>query len=109
MVHKDINFEPLPDPPADPHIECIGIKVEGVSIIYIYIPPQSSCRPNYKPIITPLLPSGDAIVLGDFDAHNSLWYSSNQDTRGQLFAEEIGDSNFGVLNTDKDIISFMNP
>ena len=39
-------------------------------------------------------------MIGDFNAHDDLWHSSIQDTRGTEIAETIGDSNFGILNND---------
>ena len=43
----------------------------------------------------------DAIILGDFNAHDALWFSSINDARGSALAEEIRDSAFGILNCDK--------
>ena len=67
----------------------------------MYIPPDSSCPNDFNPNITQLLPTGEAIIMGDFNAHDALWNSSLQDTRGGNFAEEINQSNYGVLNTEQ--------
>ena len=100
MVHETVLYEPIPNLPKDAHIESQGIKVCGNSIINIYIPPASSCAEGYIPNITPFLPSGDGYLLGDFNAHDQLWYSPIQDARGSLFNEIISDSDLGVLNTN---------
>ena len=42
----------------------------------------------------------DAIILGDLNGHDSLWHSPLSDVRGNMLAEEIRDSEFGVLNED---------
>ena len=86
----------------DPHLEYIGIKIEEISIINIYIPPVSSCTtPGYSPPIDQIIPDGEGLILGDFNAHDPLWFSSLSDSRGEIVAEAIGNSNYGVLNNDK--------
>ena len=100
LVHNSIQFQPLPDI-QDPHIEYLAIKIMNITIVNIYIPPTSSCTQGYTPSITRFLPDSDAVCLGDFNAHDTLWHSSLQDARGSLIAEEIGNSNLGVLNNEK--------
>ena len=101
LVHQDLLFETVTETPGiDPYIETLSIKLDGVQIVNIYIPPQSSCPAGFKPTITPLLPECDAIITGDINAHDALWNSSLQDTRGDEISVEIGDSNFRILNTE---------
>ena len=64
----------------------------------LYIPPDSSCSANYSPNLTPFLPEGNSLILGDFNAHDPLWGSSHTSPRGSLFSDIIGNSNHGVLN-----------
>ena len=40
------------------------------------------------------------LILGDINAHHSVWYSSSTDTRGTLLENMISGSNFGILNWD---------
>ena len=40
------------------------------------------------------------LILGDFNAHHSAWYSSSTDTRGTLLDNVVSVSNFGILNRD---------
>ena len=42
----------------------------------------------------------DSLVLGDFNAHHSLWHSGTTDTRGNQLADSVSTSSFAVLNTD---------
>ena len=42
----------------------------------------------------------DTLVLGDFNTHNSLWYSSSTDLRGTMLGSMVSGSNFGILNLD---------
>ena len=100
LVHTTVLFEPLLNFPKDKHIEALGIKVSGNSLINIYIPPVSSCSAGYVPDITPYLPTSDGYLYGDINAHDPLWHSSIQDARGTLLSQVIGDSDLGVLNTD---------
>ena len=100
LVHKSVPFQPLPKPREDDHIEYMAIKVDNIAILNIYVPPSSSCSNGYNPSLTPYFPATDSIILGDFNAHDSLWNSALQDARGASFADEIGDSNFAPLNND---------
>ena len=42
----------------------------------------------------------DTLILGDFNAQHSVWYSSSTDTRGTLLKNMISGSNFGIHNWD---------
>ena len=98
FVHDTILFQPKPVQ-DDPHIEALCIKVGNIEIVNLYLPPTTSCSTTgYTPKLTPFLPLSDAIVAGDLNAHDNLWYSNIQDARGNNFAEEIGNSTYGVIN-----------
>ena len=100
LIHETIIYKRLEDDTTDPYIENISIKIEDTTIINLYIPPESSCPANHRPSLTRFLPDGEAIVIGDVNAHDSLWNSNMQDSRGERFSEEIGASNLGVANTE---------
>ena len=100
LIHESINFEELPLHQLDEQLEHISIKVGDITIVNIYIPPASSCSAGFTPSILPLLPSGDSIITGDFNAHDPLWHSTMLDTRGMDLAEEINTSSHGVLNSE---------
>ena len=98
LIHKSLNFQRLPEI-KDPHIEHIGIKVDNLTIINLYIPPTTSCStPNYSASLARYLQNEDTLIVGDFNAHDPLWHSTLTDPRGNDFADEIGDLDFGVLN-----------
>ena len=98
FVHRSILFAQAPDLPGDGHTESNGIKIGDIKIRNIYIPPVTSCAPGFEPNFQAILSEPDSLILGDFNAHNPLWYSNIQDARGEKLAEEIAESNFGVLN-----------
>ena len=84
---------------------CISV-VAGTSKLRIsnfYIPPRSSRPPSYTASLTdPLIP-GDALVLGDANAHSSLWNSNLEEEQGgQLLSNEITESTYAPppLNDD---------
>ena len=54
----------------------------------------------YSPPIDHLLTGTDSLVLGDFNAHHSLWQSGTTNTRGNQLADSISISSFAALNTD---------
>ena len=69
-------------------------------ITNVYIPPASSCNGRYSPPIDHLLTDTDSLVLGDLNAHHSLWHSGTTDTKGNQLADSVSISSFAVLNTD---------
>ena len=67
-------------------------------ITNVYIPPASSCAGGYLPSLDHLMMMTDPLILGDFNAHHSVWYSNSTDTRGTLLENMISGCNFGILN-----------
>ena len=88
----------------DPHLEelTISIAMDNTELLItnVYIPPASSCNGRYSPPIDHLLTGTDSLVLGDFNAHHSLWHSGTTDSRGNQLADSVSISSFAVLNTD---------
>ena len=83
----------------------MGISVVASSsklrIYNFYIPPRSSCPPGYSASLAELLEPGDALVLGDANAHSQLWNSNiEEDQRGSVLSNEITESTFAPLNDD---------
>ena len=89
LIHKSINFSRRPDSPdtlADPHLEELTITANmgntDLIITDVYIPPASSCAGGCNPSLDHLMITTDTLILGDFSAHQSSWYSSSTDSRG---------------------------
>ena len=89
---------------SDPHLEelTINIAMDNTEFLItnVYIPPASSCNWRYSPPIDHLLTGTDSLVLGDFNAHHSLWHSGTTDSRGNQLADSVSISSIAVLNTD---------
>ena len=110
LVHESIPFQLIPTPANlqnDQHTEELSISLPGntnnFNIKNIYIPPVSSCTAGYTPPLEKILSTSDdsTIIVGDFNGHNNLWYSeSNNDPRGEAIAEELSNTNLGILNED---------
>ena len=100
LIHKTIQFKALPNSPCDTYMESQAISVGETNIVNIYIPPNSSCSNGYNPTLNDFLHMKDTLILGDFNAHDPLWFSPLSDDRGRLLADEIGNSDFGVINED---------
>ena len=105
LIHKSINFARKPDSPdtvADPHLEELTItaKLGNTDLIITndYIPPASSSTGGYNPSLGHLMMTTDTLILGDFNAHHSSWYST--DSRGTILESIVSGSNFGILNWD---------
>ena len=107
LIHKSINFSRKPESPetlVEPHLEESTITATlgdtELIITNVYIPPACSCTGGYLPSLDHLMMTTDTLILGDFNAHHSAWYSSSTDTRGTLLENVVSGSNFGILNWD---------
>ena len=111
LVHHSITYQELPDTilPGDSVAErqTIAVEVNGatLTICNIYIPPATSCPPGYSPDFHSLFNhTEDILIMGDFNAHDDLWYSSNADTaaadRGARIVEALDSSTLMVINQD---------
>ena len=107
VIHRSITFSKQlssPESLSDPHLEELSIKDElgntKLIISNVYIPPASSCSNGYQSSIEHLLMTPDTLILSDFNAHHSSWYSISTDTRGRKMADSINGSDYGILNWD---------
>ena len=107
FIHNSVSFtrKPLSTMSKnDPHLEelTISIAMDNTELLItnVYIPPASSCNGRYSPPLDHLLTGTDSLVLGDFNAHHSLWHAGTTDTRGNQLADSVSTSSFAVLNTD---------
>ena len=107
LIHKSINLSRMPDSPdtlADPHLEELTITAKlgntDLIITNVHIRPTSSCTGGYNTSLDHLMMTTDTLILGDFNAHHSSWYSSSTDTRGTMLESMVSGSNFGILNWD---------
>ena len=107
LIHKSINFPRKPESPetlVEPHLEELTIRttLRGTELIItnVYIPPTSSCAGGYFPFLDHMMMTTDTLILGDFNADHSAWYSSSTDSRGTLLENMIYGSNFGIINWD---------
>jgi hypothetical protein len=103
LIKDNVTYQTV-DTPTDGTMESLGIKIffanSNVTLINVYIPPTSSCPSGYRASLAGLLGLQDAIILGDLNAHDELWFSSLRDARGNDLSDEIDGSNFVVLNED---------
>ena len=112
LVHHTISYTELPTDDLFPHdstIEHLAITVTinniPIHLYNIYIPPSSSCPPNYSPSLHRLFQAqDDSLILGDFNAHHPAWYSRTSDTRaaarGDLIDDLVTDNGLIFLNSD---------
>ncbi|MCP3662500.1 MAG: hypothetical protein GY696_08405, partial [Gammaproteobacteria bacterium] len=92
----------------DPFLESLTISIPGAdkkNLYYrnIYIPPQSSCAPQYIPPLDHLFDGlGESfMILGDVNAHSQLWHSdATNDSRGNALADAISGCPCGIINED---------
>jgi hypothetical protein len=103
IIHRKVQFAKVPYAAKQQHEEVLSIDVQFANttmrLVNVYIPPRTSCDNGFRASISHLLRyNGDCLIMGDFNAHDAMWYSSIEDERGETFASEIDSSNYGVLN-----------
>ena len=76
-----------------PHLEelTISIAMDNTELLIHYqrVHPTGSCNGCYSPSLDHMLTGPDSLVLGDFNAHHSLWHSGTTDTRGTQLADSV--------------------
>ena len=60
--------------------------------------PASSFTGGYNQSLDHLMTTTDTLILEDFNAHHSAWYSSSKDSRCTILESMV--SGFGILNWD---------
>ena len=105
-IESGIAYEPLDLNFSDPYLEVcatsLHLKNEKITIINCYDPPPSAdpnSRSNEKYTkLLDLIPTQNFLLVGDFNAHTTLW-SNKKDTRGTQFFDLITDKDLVILNT----------
>ena len=107
LVHHDVEFAPFDVSNLnDGVIEIQAVKLylrnHPLCFYNIYVPPASSCPPNYSPNFEDIFDSadGDAIFVGDFNAHHSAWHSTSDDVRGEALVDAVDGSDYAFINLD---------
>lgn len=98
LIKKNFLFTALSLPSfSNSHLNAVAAKIGDITILSIYIScKDSTVIPVLKNIILSL-PS-PIMVLGDFNAHHSLWGAPNNDSIGYDIVELLDDVNLCVLN-----------
>ena len=68
-----------------------------ITICNIYLPPNEALNQNDLDNLLQQLPS-PYIIMGDFNAHSSLWGNQNTNFRGQIIENLINTNNLSILN-----------
>ena len=111
LVHHSITYRQMhvdlfPGDDVAEHLT-ISVEVHGAQLLIsnIYIPPAASCPPTYQPNFQTLFnTTEDVLIMGDFNAHDDLWFSSTLDdraaTRGANINSALETSQLMVINQD---------
>ena len=68
-----------------------------ITFCSVYIPPSFELRSEHLNSLLKQLPS-PFLILGDFNGHNLLWGSNNNDPRGELIEEFITQNDICLMN-----------
>ena len=102
LVHEDIKFNPLDTSAlthADARLEVLGVTVDfrnsPLDILNVYSAPNTP-TPDFDAIFN--LPSDEAVIVGDWNAHHRDWDSNLEDAKGIAMSDALEQSQFGVIN-----------
>ncbi len=98
-VKNSINFQKL-DLQTD--LQVIAIRIHTThpaTICCFYLPPHESLDTNTIQTILNKLPT-PVILVGDFNAHNTLWGSWHINQRGRVLEDIIEQYDLTILNTE---------
>ena len=81
-------------------LQAVAVSVtleKEITLCSIYIPPSFALRPNHLNSLLQQLPS-PFMLLGDFNGHNVLWGSKDNDPRGDLIEDVITQNDICLMN-----------
>ena len=81
-------------------LQAVAVSVtleKEITLCSIYIPPSFALRPIHLNSLLQQLPS-PFILLGDFNGHNVLWGSKDNDPRGDLIEDFITQNDICLMN-----------
>ena len=77
-------------------IESMGININGINIINMYIPPDCHLRPRDLEFLKSY--TSHSLIVGDFNAHHYSWSSQYTNQRGTILNEFVNQQNFVITN-----------
>ena len=97
IINKTVQCSHLP---LNTHLQAVAVQViakRTFSICSLYIPPNYPITINELICLVDQLPS-PFLLLGDFNAHNTLWGESFTDTPGRIIESFIDCKNLSLFN-----------
>lgn len=87
--------------PLTTHYEAVAVSIRApikFSICNIYLPNSHDIHSDDLDALIKQIPP-PRIIMGDFNAYNTIWGSVHDDRRGRIMEEFINRNNFVLLNT----------
>ena len=81
-------------------LQAVAVSItldKEITLCSIYIPPSYSLRSEQLTSLLQQLPS-PCMLVGDFNGHNVLWGSNDNDPRGELIEDFITENNICLMN-----------
>ena len=97
LVNKRI---PHSEIKIDTSIEAVAVRIstkKPITLCSIYLPPSKKWSTNNLLTLVTQLPH-PVLLLGDFNAHNTLWGCQNTDKKGDQIEDFLQQSNMCLLN-----------
>lgn len=96
FVHESVSATRVP---LTTSLQAVAVKLHHrkvITVCNLYLPNQSWSSDNLQDLVRQL--PRPCILLGDFNAHNTLWGSSHSDAAGRRVEDVMDRSDFVLLN-----------
>jgi exonuclease III len=106
LVKHNIPHKPLT---IQTNLQAVAIRatcVKTFTVCSVYLPPSCRCDATDLTDLIDQLPP-PVLLLGDFNAHNTLWGCRNMDTRGKMLEDIILKYNMSLLNDGS--VTYLHP
>ena len=107
LIRKDLPYCVIPLNTALQAVACRVSTFQPLTLCYLYLPPSSSWRHSDLLSLVSQLPPPPVLLMGDFNAHNSLWGCAETNGKGLEVATFLLQSNHCLLNKKKQNISIL--
>jgi exonuclease III len=97
LIRKDVPYSILPLNTALQAVACRVSTFRPITLCSLYLPPSSSWRHSDLLSLVSQLPP-PVLLMGDFNAHNSLWGCVDTNAKGLELATFLLQSNLCLLN-----------
>ncbi len=93
---------------SDCNVEAVVVKISSIMpankdlfIVSYYNPPDKKIDPEFLNHVKDIASNGKLIILGDLNAHNTIWFSKTTNSNGHIIENFLSDNEFVLMNNNQ--------